>query len=81
LTELLGNVRSTEGRRALFNLLDVEEKKAITFDNLRNLAKEVGHIISDDEIREIAAAMSKNPKITADEFEKYLSKKLSGNAK
>jgi len=76
LTENLGNVRTPEGRHALFQLIDFEKKEAITFDNLKALAKEVGHVISDDELKEIVDAISKNPQITLEEFDKYLSRKV-----
>jgi len=72
----LGNVKSSEGRAALFNLIDAEDKQNINLENLKALAKEVGHVVSDDELKEIVSAMSKNPTITAEEFEKYLTKKL-----
>ena len=77
LGKKLGNVRSTEGRNSLFQLIDEQEKEYITFDDLKSLAKEVGHVISDDDLREIVENMSKTGNISFEEFEKYLSRKIA----
>ena len=77
LAKKLGNVRSTEGRNSLFQLIDDQEKEYITFDDLKNLAKEVGHVISDDDLNEIVENMSKNGNISFEEFDKYLSRKIA----
>jgi len=77
LTETLGNVRTTEGRASLFQLIDFENKDSITFDNLKALAKEVGHVITDDELREIVDVITKNETISKEEFDKYLARKVA----
>jgi Ca2+-binding EF-hand superfamily protein len=79
LTEKLGNVQTTEGRRTLFDLIDKENKGKINFDNLKELAREIGHIISDDDLREILQYMSKHESVSRDEFERYLSRKIERN--
>ena len=53
LTKRLGSARHREGRQILFNLIDSENKGEVTIDNLKSLAKEVGHIISEEELKEV----------------------------
>ena len=77
LAKRLGNVRSTEGRNSLFQLIDDQEKEYITFDDLKSLAKEVGHVISDDDLNEIVDNMSKDGNISFAEFDKYLARKVA----
>jgi Ca2+-binding EF-hand superfamily protein len=79
LTEKLGNVQTQEGRRTIFDLIDKENKGKITFENLKELAKEVGHIISDDDLKEIVQYMSKHETVSREEFERYLSRKIERN--
>lgn len=76
LTRRMGNAREPEGRQTLFSLIDTEGKGEINVDNLRNLAKEVGHIITDDELKEVMDNISKGNPITHEEFERYLSRKM-----
>mmetsp|Transcript_63439 Transcript_63439/g.73809 ORF Transcript_63439/g.73809 Transcript_63439/m.73809 type:complete len:181 (-) Transcript_63439:196-738(-) len=76
LTKRLGSARSREGRHTLFNLIDTEGSGEVTMDNLRSLAKEVGHIISEEELKEVMDNISKGEPITYEEFERYLSRKL-----
>lgn len=79
LTERLGNVKTPEGRETLFNLIDSDNKGVISFDDLKRLAKEVGHIISDDDLNEIFQNITRNESITKEEFERYLSRKIDKN--
>ena len=76
LTKRLGSARNREGRQTLFNLMDTEGKGEVTVDNLRSLAKEVGHIISEEELKEVMDNISKGDPISYEEFERYLSRKL-----
>lgn len=76
LTRRLGSARHREGRQTLFNLIDAEGKGELTIDNLRSLAKEVGHIVSEEELKEVMDNISKGEPITYEEFERYLSRKL-----
>lgn len=79
LTQRLGNVRTKEGRAVLFGLLDKEKTQTVTIDDLKNLAKEVGHIVSEDDLQEIFQSITKGDAITPEEFEKYLAKKVERN--
>lgn len=79
LTERLGNVRTKEGRETLFHIIDADKKGQLTFDDLKKLAREVGHIVTDEDIKEIMNNMSKNEAITLEEFEKYLARKIERN--
>jgi len=76
LTRRLGSARSREGRQTLFNLIDAEGKGELTVDDLRSLAKEVGHIITEEELKEVMDNISKGEPITYEEFERYLARKL-----
>jgi Ca2+-binding EF-hand superfamily protein len=79
LTQRLGNVRTKEGRSVLFNLLDKENSTNVTIDDLRSLAKEVGHIVTEEDLQEIFQSITKGETITPEEFEKYLAKKVERN--
>lgn len=76
LTERLGNIRTKEGRETLFKIIDTNEKGQVTFDDLKKLAKEVGHTVSDEDLKEIMQNISKNNTISLEEFERYLSRKI-----
>jgi Ca2+-binding EF-hand superfamily protein len=79
LTQRLGNVRTKEGRAVLFNLLDKDQTSNVTMDDLRSLAKEVGHIVTEEDLQEIFQSITKGEAITSEEFEKYLAKKVERN--
>ena len=79
LTERLGNVRNPEGRETLFKILDSDQKGYVSFADLKKLAKEVGHIVTEEDLKEIMQNISKNDTISLEEFEKYLSRKIDRN--
>jgi len=79
VTERLGNVRTEKGRAVLFDLLDQDNKGIVYFDNFKKMAKELGHVISDDDLEEIVNSMSKKEGVTKEDFERYLAHKLNRN--
>jgi Ca2+-binding EF-hand superfamily protein len=76
LTERLGNIRSKEGRTTLFGLMDKENKGSLTVDDLRGMAREVGHIVSEEDLQEIFKNITKGEVISPEEFERYLARKV-----
>ena len=76
LTARMGNAREPKGREALFKLIDRDQKGELTVDDLKSLAKEVGHIISEEELKEVMDNISKGNPISYEEFDRYLARKM-----
>eukprot|EP01016_Furgasonia_blochmanni_P022930 TRINITY_DN2488_c0_g1_i12.p2 TRINITY_DN2488_c0_g1~~TRINITY_DN2488_c0_g1_i12.p2 ORF type:complete len:161 (+),score=39.15 TRINITY_DN2488_c0_g1_i12:412-894(+) len=76
ITARLGNPGTLDGRRTIFNIVDMEKKGAISFENLKQLAREIGYNISDNEIQEVIQSISPNSDgISFEDYERHMSRK------
>ena len=75
-----GHPSSVQGREAIFNMINAENKEYITMDDLKNLADHVGLNMNERDLKEIYLTFKKQKDcqgkdsqgITFEEFEKYL---------
>ena len=58
LTFKLGNPYDEEGRRAMFDLVDVKGKTELDFEDLRRIADQLRFNLTDDDIREVITNVS-----------------------
>jgi Ca2+-binding EF-hand superfamily protein len=78
LTDKLGNPFQREGRRAMFNLVDLEKKETLTFEDLKRISDMMKFNLGDEEIQEVVnnvAGFGKK-EITWEQFDKYILKKV-----
>lgn len=58
LTFKLGNPLDEEGRKAMFDLVDIRGKSELDFEDLRRIADQLRFNLTDDDIREVITNVS-----------------------
>ena len=84
LTQRIGTNTNVEGRKTMFELIAEErESKALSFDELRDAAKQGHFNLNDDEIQEVIKRVggADATEITYDQFERYLGRKVDSRNK
>ena len=80
LTFKLGNPYDEEGRKAMFDLVDINGKTELDFEDLRRIADQLRFNLSDDDIREVITNVAgygdTHKAITWEKFNKYIQKKI-----
>ena len=78
ITEKIGNPFSESGRRAMFNLVDPNEKEVLEFEDLKKISEQLKYNLTDEEIQEVVNNVSGFGKkdITWEQFNKYIAKKV-----
>ena len=79
LTKRIGTNTSAEGRKTVFELIATEkDSKALTFDELKEAAKQGHFNLTDDEIQEVIKRVggAEANEISYDQFERYVGKKV-----
>ncbi len=78
ITEKVGSPFNESGRRAMFGLVDEENKEILTFVDLKRISEQLKFNLTDEELQEVinnVAGFGKN-EITWDQFNKYIAKKV-----
>lgn len=78
ITEKVGNPFNESGRRAMFALVDEENKDILTFADLKKISEQLKFNLTEEELQEVinnVAGFGKK-EITWDQFNKYISKKV-----
>ncbi len=78
LTKKLGNVFTEEGRRAIFELLDPNQKEVLEVEDIKEAANQLRYNLDDDDVREViqnvAGFEAKN--ISWEKFNKFIARKI-----
>jgi centrin-3 len=84
ITEKIGSPFNEAGRRAMFALVDPDQKEILDVEDLRRISEQLKYNLTEDDIKEVVnnvAGFGKR-EITWDQFNKYIAKKADkkGNA-
>lgn len=50
ITQRLGDTKSADGVKKLFNLYDIDDSGSIDFDKVKRIAKELGETMTDEDL-------------------------------
>jgi Ca2+-binding EF-hand superfamily protein len=82
ITEKIGSPFSENGRRAMFALVDPQQKEVLEFEDLKRISEQLKYSLTEDDIREVVnnvAGFGKR-EITWEQFNKYIAKKVDKKA-
>ena len=77
MTAKMNEKESEEEIERAFQLFAFEDKKTITFDNLKKIAQELGETMTDDELKLMLSEANngdKSSSVTQEQFSQVLSK-------
>ena len=78
ITDKIGNPFNETGRRAMFALVDPEQKEVLEMEDLKRISEQLKYNLTEDDIKEVVnnvAGFGKR-EITWDQFNKYIAKKV-----
>eukprot|EP01015_Nassula_variabilis_P031643 TRINITY_DN7192_c0_g2_i2.p1 TRINITY_DN7192_c0_g2~~TRINITY_DN7192_c0_g2_i2.p1 ORF type:complete len:156 (-),score=36.82 TRINITY_DN7192_c0_g2_i2:110-577(-) len=76
ITNRLGNPTTQQGRQRIFQIVDGEKKGSISFEDLKNLAREIGYNISDAELFEVLKSIAPNSNVISyADYERHMARR------
>ena len=58
MTKKVGNPFNDEGRKAMFDLVDIDQKELLDLDDLKRISEQLKYNLTDDELQEVVNNVS-----------------------
>lgn len=78
ITNKVGNPFSENGRRAMYDLVNPDQKEVLNLDDLKRISEQLKYNMSEDELQEVinnVAGFGKQ-EISWEQFNRYIAKKV-----